>query len=536
MPMIERISEDELEFMECFNDPVCLDECLFSNLNNLTQFDDTMSEIRLYQYPFLSFESTVDVEGMSHSLAERMDLKKNLGEMYLYGGRLFGKTCISMILDFINSCLLNENEKCAYASIDQKHITDDLEPVKEVFDNHPICRAWKRRKTTTKNNIYRFILKNGFTCSSVNFALSSNNPGKDFFGLHYDRLYIDEESMETQEVYDKRKDSQSEQGAVLRIASMTNFTRYSPAGQIFYKIKNKDYIINLPQYVNPTFTVEKEKEKAEEYGGKESILYKIFVEGSVIEDGIAAVDMERVKKCYLEKKEIKRIELTKERYELYTSFLIVERPTNASKIYLCSDIGDGGAGSNIIIIAEIEGFLYWIYDIILYKLTDDEQSKIFDYLIQQLNADVIGLDCGDGTGRAIATELEKNVSYLHRIIRYNGNTKVNVGFEKEDSGNVKILNGKPVVKEEFMSEWSVKVLLEQLFYNQKIYVPEDIKFDDQFNSVIATKSGNRMCYASTSKTGDHLWDAFKVFAIAWYLKKDCKTEQLSKPLGFGIAF
>ena len=40
MALIERLTEEEISFMECFYNPVSLSECLFSDFDNLSEDDE----------------------------------------------------------------------------------------------------------------------------------------------------------------------------------------------------------------------------------------------------------------------------------------------------------------------------------------------------------------------------------------------------------------------------------------------------------------------------------------------------------------
>jgi len=77
-------------------------------------------------------------------------------------------------------------------------------------------------------------------------TLKGKSPGDQFFQLHVAKLFGDEVSFETEEVYKKRKESGSELGVILRLCGMTNFTKHSPIGRAFYNPINKPRIINLP--------------------------------------------------------------------------------------------------------------------------------------------------------------------------------------------------------------------------------------------------------------------------------------------------
>ena len=95
--------------------------------------------------------------------------------------------------------------------------------------------------------------------------------------------------------------------------------------------------------------------------------------------------------------------------------------------------------------------------------------------------------------------------------------KVDVGLEKDERGRVVFDGGKPKMKSEFVSEWSVK-RLKNLFYEGKLFVPKDHKLDLQLNSVISNQTINRVTY-EVAGDEDHLFAAFRVFAIAEWAKE-----------------
>jgi len=528
--LVERITESELLFMESFHTPRCLVESLFSDYDNLSEFDENkFGNLRLYQIPFLSHEPIIDEKVPGLSVKEQFELRKNVGDSYNFGARKFGKSLISEKLDIPISILHDDGWWCAFTSYDAIHIDSILDVIKEVVENHPIIKYWK--KEAKKSPKWKIVCKNGWRLEGVNQNIFSKNPGHQWYGLHVKKVWMEESSLEPLKVEDKRQDSLSELGAVLRFSGMTNFVRYSPAGKVFYDYNNKNKLINLPQFVNPLFDEKDNADRIKHFSGKDSVGYKIYVLGEVEESGISEFDMERVKQCYNKKKEIKSFEINKKNFSRFKDVIVAEQPPNADRVFICSDIGES-ASSEIIILSEIGEKYNYLYNISLFNLKFDEQFAIFDWLIGQVKANVVGLDCGDGTGRAIYRQIEKKYG-KENLVEYRGTFKLAVDFEKDEKGNIVIKKGQPQYTEEFMSEFSVR-RLKTLLYEARISIPKDYKFDSQFNQVVSMQSGSRRIYKCIAEN-DHLFDAFRVFSIAQWMKKDFnQTKPMSQDWGIGV--
>jgi len=510
--MIEQITETELEFEETLHNPIAFTECIFSDLvSDLPLFEeDKYSEVRLGQYVLLSYEYLIDdISGLSQK--ENFKLREGAGTVYCFGGRKFGKSLFVEIIDICMSLVLNAGDEVGFASYDQIHIRGILEKIIQVLRNHPFFRIFNTQ--INRSPSYRFYAKNGYTLDSVNMNLSGESPGAQFYQKHFKRLYIEEASFETDEVYEKRLDSCSELGCIYRISGMTDFTKYTPAGRTYYDEANKSKLVNLPQYVNPMWD-EKEKERAiREHGGEKSISYRVYVKGEITEDGIAAFDMERIKKNYDRTRIIKNFEVNKENYDLFDNIIVVEKPKNANKIYICADIGESAA-TEIIIISETDRKYKYIYNITLFNLTDKQQFKIIDWIAKEVSANFIGLDCSEGCGRAIYRSLNE-IYPKENLVWVAFQEKIPIEIEKDELGNENFKDGKPVYKEEFVEVWSIKRLRDIFYEEGKIIVPLDYKLDRQFNSIRIVKSGSRTTYPGP--VDDHLFAAFKVWAISeWY--------------------
>jgi len=418
-----------------------------------------------------------------------------------------------------------DGENVGFSSIDAIHVRGILEPLIQVLEQHTFFKIFECKINRSPN--YRITARNGYSIDSINMNLVGKNPGQGFFQRHLKRLYIEEASFETDEVYKKRLDAISELGCVTRAAGMTNFTKYSPTGRRFYDAKNQEFVCNLPQYCNPHWS-KKEQEKAlKEHGGENSVSYRTFVKGEVVEDGIAVFDMERVRQCYLEEKIIKKFEITKDNFYNFENIIIVDKPDSIDAVFIAADIGETAPTEIIILFKNGEEFKY-VYNITCYGLTEREQPDIFSYLIETLKANVVGIDTTDGQGRAIARTLVAKYGQ-DNFVFCAFNEKISVDFERNEQGNIMFdSDGNPKYKEEFISEWSVK-RLKSLLYDQQIKMPIDYKFDKQINSVVAMSRGGRTIYEVVSEE-DHLFAAFRVFAISEWSKNSSVLKQINSKI------
>lgn len=506
----ERITEEEIDFCQGLFNPVFMSEALFTNFNMPTQFDENeFSKVRLGQLPLLSYEYLVDEDPR---LDEKANFRKKegAGTVYVFGGRLFGKTMVVEKLDIPLSLILNEGIMII-TSFDEIHISKVMNWVRDVFMGHPF---YKDFKVNIKQKPYEIVTKNA-SVVGVNMALSSNNPGSAFLGYHVRKIWVEEASHETEQVYKKRIDCRDEVGCIERVAGMTDFTRYSPAGDKFYDSKLKPRVMNLPQFINPSFDKKTMEDTIVKYGGENSTEFKIYVNGEICEDGVSYFDMDRVKKCYDEKKEIKHFEVSKKNYDDFKGLLFLERPSNCENLYICSDIGDGGSPSEVIILSETNNVFHYIYKISLFNLTDEEQYEVFKWLAENLNANIISLDTTDGTGRAIYRRLEK-VFPKENLVYCHFGEKIDVALKIDDDGKPVLDNeNNPVYEREYVSEWSVKHLRD-ILYNGVIKINLDYDFDEQINKVVKISTGNRTIFKCLASK-DHVFQSFQTFAIAhWH--------------------
>jgi hypothetical protein len=531
---MEEITQEEIEFMEGFSYPIQLAECLISNADNLALFnEEDFLKLRLAQYPLLSYEYLLDLDSQNLSESEKMALREGAGNIYCFGGRNFGKSLVVEKFDLIEYFLHGENEDCGFTSFDLMHIKGIIEAFLKAVEYHPIVIFFK--KTVNRGTNYRITNRNGMTIESVNMNIcDGTKAGNQFLQKHFKKLYSEEASKETKKVYEARVESVHETGCVERFAGMTNFTKSSPAGKMFFDNENPTQVVNLPAYVNPTYDKKREDIAVKKYNGKQSIGFRIFIDGEVIQEGVSALDMERIRRlCYPRKSDgsldedviIKNIEIDKKNFGMYRALCIVDKPQHIDRLVIASDVGEIGGTSEIIIMAEISNKWRYLYNITVRNLPEKDTYLIFKYLYQRLNPNYIALDCTGGSpGRGVYGYLESDTEIdKSRLIWVDFGEKIEVGIETDNEGKPIRDNNKIVKKFENTTIWSVERLC-HLLYTPLVFLPLDYKLDEQLDAVIAIVRGNNISYECATDE-NHLFQAFQVFAIAhWTVEYSAFTK------------
>jgi hypothetical protein len=532
--MIAKIKENDLKAFQVLSHPISCAEVMFHDFDVLGVWkNDKFGKIRVYQYPMLSYDGLF-LYDKKLSKEKNDEIKNNLGENYNLGGRLTGKSLISIIVDTL-VCTFNQVYKWAIiSSYDKLHLLEIFEKLINSFENHKIMKILSAHPL--RSPTYKINFANGLLLESVNQNITGKNPGGQYYGKHVDRHMMEESSYLTKEVSNKMLMTQAEKGCINRFSGMTTFTKTSPIGEIFFDLENKKKIINLPSYINPTWNDKKEADAIKEFGGKDSPGYQVQIDGKVIEGAESVFDIQRIRQTYLVDKKgigisIKAFEVNKDSFFRYKEIVIVEKPTNAESLGIYFDVGEGGAPSEYIIISQTNKIYKYIYRITTFQLSPEEEKEFVRYLISILQPNIIGLDSTSGVGKALVSDLVKD--YSDNVIPVCFNENIDIDYEKDKNNQyVKGKDGSYVFKQANVVDWSIQCL-KNIFYNKKIQMSEDIKFDTQIGNVIVgtTKQGKKL-YGY--KTANHLFQAWQVFAICDFLTefKNLKPIEKRRP-GFG---
>lgn len=508
--MIKKPTEDEWLIYEILSYPIGFSEVMFSDVDNLSFFNDEMSDIRLYQHVFFSYES-MHAEDEEATDRENFQRRKNAGDGYIYAGRGIGKTICVSKLDLVIYAWWFKSETCGFSSYDAAHVERVLEGVAACFEGHVIIKELVPR---IKRSPFYFKTVYGVEIFGINTNKYGRSPGGQFVGHHFHRVYIEEASEESEKIAEHRAGSYSDFSAVIRCCGMTNFTKHTPAGKIFYDSEFNRFRTVYPAFVSEIWTKEKEAQAVKEYGGKEELGYKIYVEAEIVEDGISTFDIARIREGYLQKKQVTYYEVSKDNYRNFYDFLYLEVPNNVTSRVVTADIGEGI--TEIAIIYKVNEEYHLCNNIRLINLIEEEQFEVFKFIINSILASHCYNDATGGTGKILTRKLAKE--FLGRCIvgGVSFNEKIRVDFQRNEKGEIIFdTNGQPVYKDEYMPEWSV-IRLKHLLYGKILRLPYYERLEKQLNSVVVLRTGLRTVYTLTTSE-DHLYQAIQCFAIAQWI-------------------
>lgn len=140
--MINKIRQDDLLFFQTLSHPINCAEILFADFDNLGLWDkEKFGKIRMYQYPMLAFDSLFLADNKL-TLQENFDIKNGLAESYNLGGRLTGKTAISIIIDGLVAIFNKTFKWAVISSYDKLHVQEAFEKIILSLENHPIMKMF----------------------------------------------------------------------------------------------------------------------------------------------------------------------------------------------------------------------------------------------------------------------------------------------------------------------------------------------------------------------------------------------------------
>lgn len=536
------LTDKELDFLECLYNPSALIENLIpSSVDAPQSWNDEADCLRVYNYQFPMLNYSMMYADDSRLTPEQNFQKKiGAGTLYNISARNIGKSLISIDCDSALDIIHMPSSETMLASFDDKHLKDREDRIAQLVETHKFFIMYHlggQKKTVNRGNKFKIQASNGYVMKGANEKVGTPQEGEQFHGIHAKVIRYDEASYMSEKGTQKRIDSVHPYGAIERYAGIPDLRIGSPLGKILVDPKKRKWVCRLPQFVREDWNAETKQKKIEEFGGEESLGYKLNVAGELLEGAMGKFDIERIKsKCIVQDKQVKVIEISKTNFHNFEKLISIDR-VPCDQIYIASDIGTTGSPSEIIILfGSLKDAKYhykYRYNIPLFNLTTQQQAQIFKYLYDTLGTAFISLDCTNSDGRSIADELNiLGVPEAH-ITRCKFNTNMVVGFKTLPDGTVELDNtGKPVEKLENSLDWA-NTQLEVLWYSGKVEIPYDQKFLREVTGYLEKVVGNKKTYGST--TTDHHLQSHQCFALAQFLNEFNTLQNMKrKPRSLGV--
>lgn len=532
--LYQKLSEKEIQFCECWYDPVCMIECLFPENFKAAQVwseeDCSLIKLRPYQFAMIDY-SYLFADDNKLNAKQNFQNKRSAGFLINVAARNLGKSLFAFI-DAVLTIIHGESDESCVASFDFAHMKKICTPIANFINYHPFFDLYRRKG----KECVRFTgggMEIDTTLGHVQYGRNENvnspDPGTAFHSLHVKKLIYDEVSYMTLDGRKKMVDASSSEGVIERFCGIPDLRLGSPLGKMLRDEAKRNWICSGPQFLREDWDEIAKARAIEEYDGETSPMYKLNILGEAIEGANSMFDMARIKEnSYITKKRVKQFDIGKETYSKFDKILVIDKQPAEMSI-IASDIGTTGSPSEICIFFGNNELLKWRYNISLYMLTTQEQAKIFKWLYDKLENCIISLDCTAGEGRSIADELEILGVSKDRIVRVMFNSKMIIGFEANDDQTIKYdERGNPLYKLERTIDFAV-MQLEKCLYNGLIEVPHSEKFLREFANYFSVMTGTTKRYGTTST--DHLLQSFQCAVIARF---QSEFSNLTKPTNQNI--
>jgi hypothetical protein len=522
----KNVTDEELFYISCFYNPKCMLESLYPQ-GAMRDWDEAGEclKVRPYQRPFLALDGVLEDDDRLDDF-ENFQRRVKLGTKYIILARKLGKTFIALVGNIILKMVYYSGKEMTFSAYDEKHMSKVMDVIRSFFTSHSFFKQYKEAIKGSPE--YKIETKNGNIFYGINETIKGKDPGTNWWGHHTDFNFTDEIQAETEAAFNKKIDAIGEKGCAEVLVGIPLVTKVSPLGKILKDARKQKQILRLPQYASPYWNAATREERERQYGGTNTVCYKVNVSAELVEGAEGAFDMERVRANYQTDKAIKAFEITKENYPRFKSELIVDSHKSAERTYIHADIGGNAAATEIGITFKVNGRYQLVYNITTWKLDDKENAELMIWLFNKVGANFIAVDAtimGAPIYRQLSEKLDLVIDdkILKRVIWCAFNENIVVGFKKDEKDPKKLAvdgNGKPIPEEEHTLIFAVQ-RLRTLFFDKQFIIPDNfIKFDEQFSDYLQIVSQNKVMFDSRNGE-DHLVQCMQVFAILEWL-----TEQM----------
>ena len=498
MPLVEKVSQEDLILYEIFKNPVLLGEFI----NNYDRLDwEEEFEFTWYQKEILcDFNSHIDISQ----------------------ARATGKTVA--LTNLINWFLLNNiftNEYIVYTVPNKVHLEPVFTGLVRGFRSNSLLKQFISSSSGINSSDYKITLLNNavLLCRIA----GQSGTGANVIGLHTPVVILDEGGyypwgtwIELQPILNTFT-----KGFRMMVAGVPTGLREN---NVLYHtdMENSNYTKHrVSAYDNPRFTPEDEVRAIEQYGSKENDDFIHLVLGQHGAPIFAVFDRRlfNIESYSVYKSVIDGIKLQSNLAEYYTKLSFLPAITEKTKTLFGIDLGYTDPTAIIILTEDKNGFLKIYARIQLNKVSYNIQDKIIDWLDTKFKPSIIGIDEGS-SGLAVSQRLMESDDYIHkdykkRMVSINFASMTSLGFDSD--GNELKQRTKP---------FSVSVLQNYSYNHKIVYSTRDLEMISELERMTYSKnpSGDIQYKTLTPKGGkrgeDHFTAALLCAGMAYYLENE----------------
>lgn len=275
------LSEEELEFCEAFFNPKEMLECLYPKgaMQTWNEEGECLT-VRNYQIPLLQYDNVLEDDD---KLTEQENFQRRIdvGTLFAILGRKLGKSFISLQGNIVLKLIYYSGREMTMAAYDEKHLCKIMDKIRSFFSSHEFFRQYK--KSIKGSPEYTLETLNGNTLYGVNETVKGKDPGANWWGHHTDINFQDEIQAESDAAYSKKIDAIGEMGCIEVLCGIPLVTKVSPLGKILKDRTKQKNILRFPQYISTFWNQKVREERERQYGGTNTVGYKVNVEAELIE-------------------------------------------------------------------------------------------------------------------------------------------------------------------------------------------------------------------------------------------------------------
>ena len=271
--LYKKLSEEEIQFCECFYNPVCLIETLIPENYKAPQTwaekDCSLIKLRPYQFAMVDY-SYMYADDDKLSKRENFQNKVGAGTVFNVMARNLGKSFF-LVIDAFLTLIHGEADESCVASFDFAHLKKICTPIASFANHHPIFELYRRKG----KDCVRFI-SGGMEVDTIlgsvlygkNENVGSPDPGTAFHSLHVKKLMYDEVSYMSDNGRKKMIDAASSDGVIERFCGIPDLKMGSPLGKMLRDESKRNWICSGPQYLREDWDEKAKARAIEEYDGE----------------------------------------------------------------------------------------------------------------------------------------------------------------------------------------------------------------------------------------------------------------------------